>query len=43
VGLVTGKEAGVEENAERTKHLIVSVEGNAGRNHIIKLANIRAG
>jgi hypothetical protein len=33
------KEAGLEENAEKTKYILLSSHQNAGQNHVIKTAN----
>jgi len=37
--LVTSKEIGLEVNAERTKHMVMSFEQNAGVNNNIKIHN----
>jgi hypothetical protein len=35
----SGKEVGLEVNAEKTKYMLMSYQQNAGKNHNIKIAN----
>ena len=37
--LVTSKEIGLEVNPEKTEHMVMSFEQNAGENNIIKISN----
>ena len=36
---MVGKEIGLEENADKTKYMVVSREQNAGQSHSMKLDN----
>jgi hypothetical protein len=35
----SGKEVGIEVNAEKTKYMFMSYHQNAGQNHNVKMAN----